>query len=139
MTAEAWRGREIKKSIQKFADLLNKESIDLIAFIGHNGLMEFSIDQAVPEVPRTSKKDAIVLSCKSQPYFSDMLTKAGARPVLLTDQFMYPGSFLLKAALDGWLKGESPTQIRERAARAYAANQKIGVSAARGVFTKPGA
>ncbi len=135
LTAEAWRGREIKKSIQKFADMLNEESIDLVAYIGHNGLMEFDINQTVPEVPRTTKKDAIVLCCKSQPYFSDILTKVGTRPVLLTDQFMYPGSFLLKAALDGWLKGESTTQIRERAAKVYAANQKISVSAARGVFS----
>jgi len=42
---------------------------------------------------------------------------------------------LLKAAIDGWLLGESPTKIRDGATAVYAMNQKICVSAARGVFT----
>ncbi len=137
LTAEAFRGREIKASIQKFVDLLNDETNDLVAYIGHNGLMEFGINQEIPDVARKMKKDAVVLCCKSDAYFSGILKKADARPILMTDQFMYPGSFLLKAAVDGWLRGESTTQIRERAAKAYVTNQKIRLSAARGVFTDP--
>ncbi len=135
LTAEAWRGREIKGAIQKFTDLLNDEETDLVAYIGHNGLMEFDVLQKAPTTPRKTKKDAVVLCCKSDAYFDTMLTTAGVSPVLMTDQFMYPGSFLLKAAIDGWLLGESPTKIRDRAAAVYAKNQKIRVSAARGVFT----
>ena len=97
--------------------------------------MEFDVLQKAPTTPRKTKKDAVVLCCKSDAYFDTMLTTAGVSPVLMTDQFMYPGSFLLKAAIDGWLLGESPTKIRDRAAAVYAKNQKIRVSAARGVFT----
>jgi YD repeat-containing protein len=52
-----------------------------------------------------------------------------------TTQFMYPGGFLLRAALDGWIAGDPPEKVRQRAAAAYAKNQKISVKAAAGIFT----
>jgi hypothetical protein len=51
---------------------------------------------------------------------------------------MYPGGFVLRDALAGWTRGETPTQIRDRAAAAYARNQHISLAAARGVFAIPG-
>jgi hypothetical protein len=60
----------------------------------------------------------------------------GARPVLLTTQLMYPGAMILEAAFEGWLKAESADQIRVRAGKAYAANQKISEKAGMGVFSK---
>jgi hypothetical protein len=59
-----------------------------------------------------------------------------ARPVLTTEQLMYPGSFLLRDALEVWLQNGSRPEIRMAAARAYAANQSISVKAAAGVFSK---
>ena len=53
----------------------------------------------------------------------------------MTDQFMYPGSFLLHDALEVWRRGGSVVEIRGAAGRAYARNQKISVRAATGVFT----
>ena len=139
LVAEAWRGREIKAATIRFLELLDSpEAPDLVAFIGHNGLMDFTL----PEVPKNDDagakaktRDAIVLCCRSRAYFEEKLKTRGARPILMTEQLMYPGSFLLKAAIDGWLKAESRSQIRERAARAYASNQKISTKAARGVFS----
>ena len=57
-----------------------------------------------------------------------------AAPLLTTTQLMYPGGFVLRAALDGWIAGETPEQIRQRAAAAYARNQKISAKSAAGVF-----
>ena len=48
---------------------------------------------------------------------------------------MYPGAFILHAALEGWMNGESFSEIRQRAAVSYARNQKISIKAARGVFS----
>lgn len=48
---------------------------------------------------------------------------------------MYPGGFLVLAAADGWTKHETPADILQRAATAYARNQKISTKAAAGVFT----
>lgn len=42
----------------------------------------------------------------------------------------------INASAEGWLKGETPAQIRERAGEAYAANQKLSKKAATGVFAK---
>jgi hypothetical protein len=75
-----------------------------------------------------------VLCCLSARYFAPHLAASGARPVLATEQLMYPGAFLLRDALEVWLRGGSREEIRMAAARAYASNQKISVKAAAGVF-----
>jgi hypothetical protein len=43
---------------------------------------------------------------------------------------------VLNEAFEGWLKGETREQIRLRAGKAYAGNQKISEKAAAGVFVK---
>ncbi|NNE93108.1 MAG: hypothetical protein HKN23_15805 [Verrucomicrobiales bacterium] len=139
LLAEAWRGREIRKATEHLFHLLESDGgPDLVAYIGHNGLMDFVLDSrnSVKPDETRNKKSAIVLCCKSDAFFSARLKRAEVEPVLMTDQLMYPGSFLLKAALEGWLRKEKPDEIRERAARAYATNQKISTKAARGIFTK---
>lgn len=134
LTAEAWRGSEIKQALTAFLATAGgaAPSADLVVFIGHNGLMDF-------DLPTTESAgngaDAIVLCCKSEQYFARRLAAAGTRPVLLTTQLMYPGSFILENVLTGWLRGESSTALRERAAKSYAANQQIRLPAARGVFS----
>ncbi len=148
LVADAWRGREIKPCIQAFvqaASGANEETVavgetsivaggrsSLVAFIGHNGLMEFQVDwpTAQPAVPKL----AIVLACVSESYFAPRLKAAGARPLLTTRQLMYPGAFVLHDALEAWFAGKDAAQIREAGARAYAKNQGISVKAALGVF-----
>jgi hypothetical protein len=81
-----------------------------------------------------ARKDAIILCCKSKTYFAPLLRPVRARPLLLTSQLMYPGSFLLHDALEVYLSGGKPDALRDAVARAYARNQRISVRAARGVF-----
>ncbi|MFT5469180.1 MAG: hypothetical protein ACI8UO_004295 [Verrucomicrobiales bacterium] len=136
LIAHAYRGSEIKKCMTDFFEATTSEtsSADLVAFIGHNGLMDFRLES--PEKRESGPaRDAIVLACKSGAYFRERLRAVGVRPILLTDQFMYPGSFLLHDAIEGWLEGESLALIRDRAAKAYAKNQSISVKSARGVFS----
>jgi len=47
---------------------------------------------------------------------------------------MAPEAYTLKAALDGWIAGETSEEIRERAAAAYAKYQKISEKAAIKLF-----
>jgi hypothetical protein len=134
LVAEAWRGKNIHPCLAAFfANLRNRQS-DLSAFIGHNGLMDGPL--TVSPLDTASSTDAIVLCCRSAGWFKSYLEALKARPVLTTEQFMYPGSFLLRDALDVWLRGGPRSDIRMAAARAYAANQNISVKAAEGVFTK---
>ncbi len=153
LLADAYRGSNIQDATEDFfaaaagrkqetvttrvgqqqITLVAAGSADLVAYIGHNGLMDFSI--AFPEAAAdAASRDAIVLCCISERYFRSALDRCRAKPILMTTQLMYPGAFILRAALDGWLRGESPTRLRERAANVYAANQHISVGAARGIF-----
>src|ERR1041384_7650717 len=107
---------------------------NLLAYIGHNGLMDFRLD-SVPSRRDARTRDAVVLCCKSEAYFSKPLLDAGARPLMMTTQLMYPGAFILREFIESWAVGESPDRSLDRAARAYARNQQISGGAARRIFT----
>ncbi|MEZ5325458.1 MAG: hypothetical protein R3F19_10385 [Verrucomicrobiales bacterium] len=147
LLADAYRGSSIHQCMSDFLFAAAgkfpsvSESIefggasDLVAYIGHNGLMEEKIAEPT-QIDVKRKRDAIVLSCRSHLYFYDLLRRSGARPILTTQQLMYPGSFALHAALEGWLKNESLTQLRNRAGKAMAKNQKLSLKAATNIFTE---
>ncbi|MEA3211134.1 MAG: hypothetical protein QOE70_4191 [Chthoniobacter sp.] len=137
LVADAYRGSQIRQGTVDFFAALSSDQpateLPLVAYLGHDGLMDFALPESAT-AGRSSQRAAIVLCCKSDAFFGPHLERIGARPILMTTQLMYPGAFILKAVLDGWMAGESREQLRERAARSYAANQKISVKAARGVF-----
>jgi hypothetical protein len=109
---------------------------DLVCYIGHNGLMDFSLDKLKRSTATPPKHvtDTIVLACKSKPYFEDRLVRSGARPLLLTTGFMAPEAYTLEAALEGWIRNENGEQIRIRAAQAYNKYQKCGMKGAQRLF-----
>ncbi|MEQ1748536.1 MAG: hypothetical protein ABL974_03890 [Prosthecobacter sp.] len=135
LIAEAWRGKNIQQCLESYLKALHDDQNDLVAFIGHNGLMDQHIPADFTPAAKTPP-DAIILCCISGRFFQSHLEAAKARPVLTTTQLMYPGSFLLRDALEVWLRGGTRPEIRMAAARAYAANQSISVKAASGVFSK---
>lgn len=134
VTAEAWKGSEIKECLKAFEAALVAGKSDLCGYIGHNVLMDGEV--APPATKSAKPTDAIVLCCLSERYFKTRLETMGAKPVLLTTQLMYPGSFLLRDGLPVWAEGKSPADVRQAAAAAYAKNQKITQKAAAGVFAK---
>ena len=132
VTAEAWRGSEIKACLAAFESALVSGNHDLCAYIGHNVLMDGPVDPPAAKAEKAC--DAIILCCMSESYFKDRLAKLGVRPVMLTTQLMYPGAFILRDALPVWAKPGSFEEIRAAAGAAYARNQKISLKAAKGVF-----
>jgi len=135
ITADAYRGSAIRSCMIAFEMAAAAGNHDLVAFIGHNGLMDFQLPEQ--KVTKGNQSDAIVLCCLSDRYFRTRLEKLGCRPVLMTTQLMYPGSFILHDALESWRNGGSLAAIRSAAGKAYARNQKISVRAATGVFAQP--
>jgi hypothetical protein len=132
VTAEAWRGSEIKACLTAYESALVSGKHDLCAYIGHNVLMDGPV---VPPASKAEKPcDAIVLCCMSERFFKDRLIRLGARPVMLTTQLMYPGSFILRDSLPVWAKGGSLEEIRRTGAAAYARNQNLSAKSAKGVF-----
>jgi hypothetical protein len=132
LTAEAYRGSEMKQCLIDFEAAAASGHYDLVAYIGHNGLMDFTVPP--PSAVPGNQTDVIVLCCVSEKFFGDRLRSLGCRPVLMTQQLMYPGAFLLHAALTSWSQGGTAENLRTAAAAAYAKNQKIPVRAATGVF-----
>lgn len=159
LVAHAWRGAEMKGMMDAFLQAVSGASppgsdvtvkdgdvtrhlagpggAAFLAFIGHNGLMDARHAFPLSQRAEGASVPLAVFCCKSHSYFTEGLRQSGGQPLLMTTQFMYPGAFLLQATLDGWLAGEKAEALRERAAAAYARNQKISVKAARGVFTVP--
>ncbi|WP_299184467.1 hypothetical protein [uncultured Aquimarina sp.] len=150
MLADAYDGARIKQSIEHFLKSSNEQMLlqiaeknmtldfgggaDLLAYIGHDGLMDFSVDVNYKESV-ANPKDVIILACYSQSYFSPEIRKAKAIPVLWTTHLMAPEAYTLKAAIDGWIRNESGKQIDERAAQSYHKYQKCGIRGARNLFT----
>ena len=153
IVADAYKGDEIKKAVVDFFEAASGNGrghmkiksrtgttrvktgglADLLVFVGHNGLMDFSLER-YPEGSTDNKRDVIVLACLSQKYFAEGLKKARARPLLWTTGLMAPEAYTLKAAIDAWILEETDEQIRLRAARAYHEYQKCGLKAARRLF-----
>ena len=106
---------------------------DLIAYVGHDGLMDFSLDKFSIKND-DAKRETIMLACISKRFFAEPLKASGARPLLWTTGLMAPEAYVLKAAIDGWLSKESDLQIRSRAAEAYNKYQKCGIRAATNLF-----
>ena len=133
LIAEAYRGSEMKQCLKDFEAAAASNQFDLVAYIGHNALMDFS-DLQAPRKVEGNDTEVMVLCCMSEAYFGKRLRDLGCRPLLMTRQLMYPGSFLLHAGLEKWKSDGKQVEIRSAAAEAYAKNQKISVRAATGVF-----
>jgi hypothetical protein len=146
LLAEAYDGKYIKNTITDYLESLagnqqmtvqyNNQSLhfagdaDLVSYIGHNGLMEFSVEGNFKNTSK-EKKDAIMLACISKDYFSPYLQQTQSNPLVWSTGLMSPEAYTLEWALTGWIQNETNEQIRERAAKAYHHYQKCGLRGAR--------
>jgi len=123
----------ISDTIQISNKTLNLQNAQLICYVGHDGLMDFTLEN-YPTQKGSAKKDVMILACASKMYYKDGLKAAGANPLLWTTNLMCPEAYTLKAAIDGWLLNETGEQIRIRAAETYNDYQKCGLKGAKGLF-----
>jgi hypothetical protein len=149
LIADAYDGRYIKQCIQDFLnsscgnqkDILQLDDkilgiggyASLIAYIGHDGLMDFQLSEAFTNTDNR-KRDVIILACYSERYFSPHLKEANVNPLLWTTNLMAPEAYTLHDALTGYINGEDNENIRQRGAAAYAQYQKCSVNAAKGLL-----
>jgi hypothetical protein len=150
LIADAYRGQKIRRATMSFlkaaagrtTETLSLTvdakirtiklggSADLVAYIGHNGLMDFQLAN-YPKKKGDDSRGAIVLACFSKSYFTEPLKNAGAEPLLWTTGLMAPEAYTLSSAVEGWIAKRSPQEIAERAARGYNKYQRCGAGAAR--------
>jgi hypothetical protein len=145
LIADAYDGREIKQCTVNFlkscsgafADsvvISNKTiycggSSDIVAYTGHDGLMDFDIKETYPPAD-SNKKEAIILACYSKKYFAPHLKATGATPLLWTTGLCSPEAYTLDAAIQSRIKKETPQMAQQKAAQAYSKYQKCSVKAA---------
>lgn len=149
LVADAYRGSEIRRATLEFLEaaagrradvarigaqtLYAGGSSNLVAYVGHDGLMEFNVPDP-PSPVDSEQRDAVILACASKQYFADKLRPTGAMPLLWTTGLMAPEAYVLEAALEGWAAGEPGVSVRSRAAAAYNRYQNCGLHAAERLF-----
>lgn len=145
LVADAWDGRAIEKTTEDFLyscagqlkDTVhyNKQVIgiggnaQLLAYIGHDGLMDFKLPNKFKNVDGKAR-DCIILACISKKYFGGFIDQTKAYPLVWTTGLMCPEAYTLHDALTGYIQNESRQKIRNRAVAAYVKYQKCSVDAA---------
>jgi hypothetical protein len=145
LVADAYNGKYIE---QTTVDLLNsgagkkKEILQvnnkvigiygnakMLAYIGHDGLMDFSLDEKFINTDQKTR-DVIILACYSKEFFKNYVKNAKMNPLIWTSGLMAPEAYTLHDALSGYVRNETQKQIQKRAAKAYSKYQKCSLRAA---------
>ncbi len=122
LLADAYDGEEIKTCIERFLESSNSQKSvsismgsrimqfgddsDLIAYVGHDGLMDYDVN--VTYMLRVTKqKDMMIMACYNKHFFSNETKAAEANPVLWTTHLLAPEAYSLKSAIDGWINNEA--------------------------------
>ena len=151
LCADAYKGIEIKSAVTEFLKSISGEmaesltvkgskigiygNSDLVGYVGHDGLMDFQLENDFQKGNQTTKKDVIVLCCMSRQYFGEFIHDLGGNPVLLTTGLMAPEAYTLESAIHGWNQNLSKRQIAENAAAVYHKYQGCGLKGAKRLFS----
>jgi hypothetical protein len=147
--AEAWRGREIEAATEQFlkitqgnhqqrvnldyAEIAVGSNAHIIAYVGHNGLMDFNAPALQKNPDDKLTRNAIILACKSHDYFKHLIDSPTSL-LLTTRSFMAPEAYSLEAAITSWFENSNKEKVVADASKAYAKYQKISEKSARTVF-----
>jgi hypothetical protein len=147
-----WRGTSIDKALAAYADdvsgkgtrdlvLADKSTLaaggsaQLVAFVGHNRLMD--LDSFTWPEPGTIVKGAIAIACDTAPYMKKQVSAKTRVPLLMTSDLLFANAAPLEAAVLAFASGGGFAEIRKDAATAYAGIQQVEVRRVWGTFTNP--
>lgn len=150
LVADAWDGQFIKACTHDFLKSAAGQLKDtlrinhtilgidgnarLLAYIGHDGLMDFSLSGDYNNVDGI-RRDCIILACYSKRFFAPHLVKTKADPLVWTTGLMCPEAYSLHDALSSYLAGGTREQVRQSAIKAYSKYQKCSMKAAGNLLT----
>ena len=112
--------------------LINAKA-DLLAFNGHNGLMDVYIEEF--QNKDNIQKDAVVIACSSMYDFNDRLKLLRAYPLVMTTNLLYPGAFIMEGVINNWALMKTNEEIRLSAGDAYHRVKQCGINGARNLFS----
>jgi hypothetical protein len=140
VTADAYRGTRIDQAMLDFMEQAatppDAAQREMVVFIGHDGLMDEQNQPIIERFPKHARHDkqAAVLACMSDEFFSEHLLAAGSKPVVTTFSFMAPEAYVLEAVARGFANQASEAELRSSAGIAYAKYQRISAKAGKSVF-----
>jgi hypothetical protein len=97
----------------------------LMAYIGHNGLMDFDIPGDFSNTDGV-KRDVMMLACSSRHYFEQKFDQEYVQPIVWTKALMAPEAYTIHDAIDVYLQEKPDSMILDAAISAYAKYQKCG-------------
>lgn len=150
LVADAYRGDRMHQCLNDYFNSLSgnlKDSVkvdsvflqingnaDLIAFSGHNGLMDETTNYQVAN-DDTKIKDAVSISCASSGYFKKYYLDTKSYPLVHTTNLLYPGAFILEGILNKWALLETDEQCKIAAGKAYYTHKpKSGPNGSQNLF-----
>lgn len=148
LLAEAYDGANMKDCLQDFAAsaagkksgkvcLGGKEfeawsAADLLAFNGHNGLMEEDLLPA--KRSQGEGMDVVAIACFAQSYFEPHFEDAQCHPLVTSTHLLAPEAYVMRAIIDSWAMLKTGEEVRAAAAQAYNTYQKCGIKGANRLF-----
>jgi hypothetical protein len=149
MVIDAYRGDRMKKCLEHYFSSLsghlkhqntveNREvslygNADLIAFNGHNGLMDTNVD--IVKNSDGIQRDAVAIACVSHSWFLPHLEASQGYPLVMTRSLLYPGAPVMEELVSRWAMLQNDELIRQGAGDGYyAMKPKSGVNGARNMF-----
>jgi hypothetical protein len=136
LVIHAWRGSAIDRALDTYAAAVSgKSTAQIVAFVGHNRLMD--LDTYKWPEPGKDAKGTIAIACHTAAYMKRDVSASTRVPLLMTSDFLFSNAAPLEAAVLAFARGGNYAQIRRDAATAYAGVQKREPKRMMGVFTNP--
>ncbi len=131
----AWRGTAIDRALAAYAAELSGGEAQIVAWVGHNRLMD--VDAYAWPAPSSTTTGAIAIACHTAAYMEKPVPAATRVPLLMTRDFLFANAAPLEAAVLAFASGGGYAKIRLDAATAYAGVRKREVKHVAGAFTNP--
>ena len=149
VVADAYNGKHIETCTRNFLKSTSGQKKDtanynglhlgiagnakLIAYIGHNGLMDFAIEDSFKNVDGI-KRDVLMLACSSRYYFRQKFDTAYVKPIVWTKALMAPEAYTIHDAIAAYISAKPDSVILDAAISAYAKYQKCGKKGAASIL-----
>lgn len=131
----AWRGTAIDRALARYAAAMSSDTAHLVAWVGHNRLMD--VDTFEWPKPAEHTVGTIAIACHTAAYMEEHVPAPTRVPLLMTRDFLFANAAPFEAAVLAFAAGGDYTKIRRAAAAAYAKVQNRPVAKITGAFTNP--
>lgn len=105
----------------------------LVSYIGHDGLMDFDLEQNFINSDKLKRK-TIILACSAKAHMGTKLKQTNAYPILWTSSLLSPEAYTLHDCLQAYLNQKSNQTILNTAITTYMKYQKCNKAVASYIF-----